>query len=697
MNDQCHQSAKRSGHPRRGVTLVLAAIFTVVMLGVIAFAIDLGHVVLVRTQLQVAADSAAMAAAASMGLPRNEMLAVANEYAGYHSAQAKSVELLDEEIEYGTWDTTTRTFTPSPTHGNAIRVTARTHASTTGESKMFFGKIFGRFSFAQKASAVAMANPRDICFVVDLSGSMNDDSEPCWATKAINKTFASDGYPTIGNDLVQQLYDDFGYGRYSGPEQYIGKPFRIKSNKWAYAELTRNGGPLTKRRIPRRYRIRNWDNETTRKRKAYSALIDYQIRRVMRNVKPTPNSSTNYAYWEKYLDYIIRPVKVAPLLPPPPPPKPPVGLLLPQHQLNWYAAWKADSSEESIPRLMPQNPEQQLAMAPGAWEGVLLPQLLVGVKPGTPPNSRGWLPPNQDSDRIHKFNNPNKSTFPNAKGVWQYRNQIGYRTYLQFMLDHGRDLKPVGGQYVPLSKHSQYCPWHDEETAGGTFSFPPRAQPMHAARRALIAAIQVVKERNASITDSQQQDWVSIVTFDTLSNGGPVVKQSLTADYDQAMLACTDLQAVGDKRSTTATESGMIVAREHICKESEGGQGRYSTNKIVVLLTDGLPNLYSSSNAEIDAFMAENSSDNFYGGGYYWFDAPLMQAMQMQMDKWYTFPVGVGLGTDYNFMDRMARMGETANDDGESSRGSGNPAEYEQRLTEIFEEIITNPKVRLVQ
>jgi len=36
-------------------------------------------------------------------------------------------------------------------------------------------------------------------------------------------------------------------------------------------------------------------------------------------------------------------------------------------------------------------------------------------------------------------------------------------------------------------------------------------------------------------------------------------------------------------------------------------------------------------------------------------------------------------------------------DDGESPRGSGNPADDEQRLVEIFDEIISNPKVRLVQ
>jgi hypothetical protein len=74
-----------------------------------------------------------------------------------------------------------------------------------------------------------------------------------------------------------------------------------------------------------------------------------------------------------------------------------------------------------------------------------------------------------------------------------------------------------------------------------------------------------------------------------------------------------------------------------------------------------------------------------------------MQTLKMQSDNWFVFPVGVGLGTDYDFMDRMARMGGTGDDDGASPRGSGNPAEYEERLTQIFEDIITNPQVRLVQ
>jgi len=631
-------------------------------------------------------------------------------------------------------------------------VTARIGTESGGEAPLFFGRIFGRFSFAQQASAVAMANPRDIAFVVDLSGSMNDDTEPCWATPVINRTFAKEGYATVGSELMQQLYDDFGFGKFPGRLQYLGEPFGVRRDKWAYAELTKDGGPLSGSRVTARYRIQPTDSERIRKIKAYSAIIDYQIARVMPNAKPKPDSRVNYAYWEKYLDYIIIRTKVkassggsqksgskkgsskkggskkggggskggsgksgpgksgggkgnsSPPAPKPPAPKPPTGYYRPDsldpqsfESESYYAHLAPGPRATDVPRLLPLDSDSQLAMAPGMLDAVLIPQLLAGATPGTPPYNRGYLPPMQDSDRIYRFNNPNRQTFPQAKSPSGYCNWIGYLTYVQFMMDHGRDLRPVGGQYVPLSRYSRDCPWHSESTAGGTFNFPPREQPTHAARRALIAALQVVKERNSGIHNPTQQDWVSIIAFDTLKGGGPVIEQPLTADYDQAMEVCTRLQAVGDKGASTATEAGLVTARQHIASRDEGGQGRRSANKVVVLLTDGVPNLYVSDPSEISQFIAQSDTNDFYNNGAWWLDAPLMQAMQMQQAGWQVFPVGVGLGTDYNFMDRMARLGGTANDDGLSVRGSGNPAEYEQRLAEIFKNIIINPKVRLVQ
>jgi hypothetical protein len=603
---------------REGTILILAAVLMVMMLGMVGFGVALGYVNLTRTQLQAAADSAAMASSSVLGRDDVSVLEVAQRYAGMHSAGGESVQLTEGDVESGTWDAASRSFSPLASGGNAIRITAR-----RVDAPLFFARVLGRDRFTTSASAVSMANPRDIVFVVDLSGSMNDDSEPGWATNELTNEFSAQGYSTVATDLMQQIFTDFNYGTFPGTLQYVGAPLGVTANSSAYANLTKDNGPLASGSIPSTYRISNSNSEATRKQKAYKWMIDYQIASVMPNAKPTPNSSTNYNYWAKYLDYIIQSKSVS---------------------------------------------------------------------------GRGTLPPSQDSDRIDGLNNPNSVSFPSASSSepQSYRNKIGYRTYVQFMMDFGRNVRPDGSNYSPLSTSSPDCPWHNETVGSQTFSFPPREQPTHASRRALIAAIQVIKERNESIPDLTQRDWVSVVSFDVTSPG-PVIHQTLTGDYDSAMTACTALQAVADNTYSTATETGLLTAKEHIKPSTEGGSGRKHAHKVVVLLTDGMPNLYTSNTSTINNYISDHPDDDFYSGSAYAYNAPLMQATSMQVMGWSVFPVGLGLGTDYSFMDRLARMGGTANDDGESPRGSGNPAQYEQRLADIFRQIITSPKSRLVQ
>jgi hypothetical protein len=252
---------------RRAAILVLSAFLIVVMLGMLALALDVGYMVLVRTQLQVAADAAAMAGAALMNEPRATMVSETQRFASYQRAGGKAVSLREADIEYGTWDAKTRTFNPTSSPSNAIQVTALRN-DQTGGNVLFFGRIFGMKNFDVQASAVAMANPRDIAFVVDLSGSMNDDTEPCWATGEINNTFASSGYGSIGSKLMQDIYSDFNFGSYPGMLQWVGQPLAIAQDEYAYAELTTDDGPLASSSMSSTYRISSSDKESTRKQKA---------------------------------------------------------------------------------------------------------------------------------------------------------------------------------------------------------------------------------------------------------------------------------------------------------------------------------------------------------------------------------------------------------------------------------------------
>ena len=100
--------------------------------------------------------------------------------------------MKDADVESGWFDLATRKFiTPSATV-NSIRVTARVE-----NKAMFFAGVVGQKKFTMKRTATAILNLRDIAFAVDLSGSMNDDTEPCWATNQIALKFGPLGYPTV--------------------------------------------------------------------------------------------------------------------------------------------------------------------------------------------------------------------------------------------------------------------------------------------------------------------------------------------------------------------------------------------------------------------------------------------------------------------------------------------------------------------
>lgn len=220
---------------------------------------------------------------------------------------------------------------------------------------------------------------------------------------------------------------------------------------------------------------------------------------------------------------------------------------------------------------------------------------------------------------------------------------------------------------------------------------------MHAVRRSLIAALEIVRKQNVSIP-SGAADRVSIVTYDFKnSTPGPQLIVPLTNNYQKAMQSCAMLQPVNDRGYSTATEPGLILAREHLALPDDGGQGRPFTRKVIVLLSDGVPNAWASTEADISSDMGKYPSPDYYPSNIPWCNAALVQSAGFQHEQHgFLYPVGMGLGADLDFMDRMARLAKTDNA-GASPRGTGNPVDYEQRLTEIFKKIIQAPGARLVK
>jgi hypothetical protein len=188
--------------------MVWTAVTTTVMLGFAAFSVDMGYTYLAQTELQCSADAAAMAAASQLANADDSSsettLSIARIYAGKNKVAGVSPTLEESDIVLGhaTIDSNNEaTFEEGATPSDAVKVTVRmTKDSPNGSIKLFFAKILGVNEVELKASAIAMLVPRDIAIVIDLSRSMNYDSQLRHESSGINirEVWEDLGSPTFG-------------------------------------------------------------------------------------------------------------------------------------------------------------------------------------------------------------------------------------------------------------------------------------------------------------------------------------------------------------------------------------------------------------------------------------------------------------------------------------------------------------------
>ena len=179
---------------RRGATLVLCAILIVFMMGLLAFAIDLGYIVLVRTQMQTAADAGALAGAAATFLGTETAEEEALRFIGYNEAGGHPIKSDDVDIRFGMWNSDSRVFSQNNSEPEAIEITIRRQ-----NQPLFFARIFGS-TFDTEVSAVATFQPRDIMLVLDYSGSMSYDSQ-FGAIGDLGRTAVESNLQQIYNEL----------------------------------------------------------------------------------------------------------------------------------------------------------------------------------------------------------------------------------------------------------------------------------------------------------------------------------------------------------------------------------------------------------------------------------------------------------------------------------------------------------------
>lgn len=161
--------------PRRGgnFAMIFAFLLTV-LLGFGALAIDLSFIRNTRMELQNATDAAAHAALLALRRGETETVArqVAKDIAAANTVGAKALSLADADIEFGTWNFDTRTWSSGTAEPNSVRVTARRDESALdGPIQLFLAPFIGVTTADAEAFATSAFRYRKIMIAFDVTGS----------------------------------------------------------------------------------------------------------------------------------------------------------------------------------------------------------------------------------------------------------------------------------------------------------------------------------------------------------------------------------------------------------------------------------------------------------------------------------------------------------------------------------------------
>lgn len=109
---------------RRGIALVLVAVCLVVVFAFVAFTVDVGHMTVMKAELQTAADAAALGSAQDIAAGPAVVRQVAKDIAKKNFAANQELTLEDADIELGFFDFKDKVFVVDEGSANAVKVTA---------------------------------------------------------------------------------------------------------------------------------------------------------------------------------------------------------------------------------------------------------------------------------------------------------------------------------------------------------------------------------------------------------------------------------------------------------------------------------------------------------------------------------------------------------------------------------------------
>ena len=151
--------SRRVAH-RKAFAVVYLAVAMFALMGVASLAVDFGRVQMVRSEMQAAADAAAGHAAGGMSTSISSARNRAQQSVADNKVEGVSIQFdKNADVEFGTWEPTTRTFTPltgaMESSATAVRITIRRTADRGTAVPLTFAKVLGHDTHDVTVHAIA--------------------------------------------------------------------------------------------------------------------------------------------------------------------------------------------------------------------------------------------------------------------------------------------------------------------------------------------------------------------------------------------------------------------------------------------------------------------------------------------------------------------------------------------------------------
>ena len=210
----------------RGAMLPAICAIMILMLLMAMCAVDVGAIWVTKAELRQAADAAVFAGASGMRSGPATARARAKAAALANTVNGSGMVLTDSDIQLGTWNATTKTFTvlspANEANATAIRINGELTTLRNNSMKLTFASIFGYGTKELAVNSVAGVGTQvDVLLVQDVTSSFSDELS---YAKTANKGLIDQLYANAtGNSMI-------GIIAHTGWGTVIQSPVVVKNN-----------------------------------------------------------------------------------------------------------------------------------------------------------------------------------------------------------------------------------------------------------------------------------------------------------------------------------------------------------------------------------------------------------------------------------------------------------------------------------